>query len=408
LAKKKSSTPMGYTVKIVLNKGGRINRNGLYTIYLQVIMNRKAYYFNLDKKIEKIHWQGKDNVWVKPSFRYAPLLNIYIKRKLDDVLLYVHRFEASGRFITIDDFRSVFNKRSVTSFNDYLDEYMQKQTRGLKVNTIKKYKTFERYIDEYAGEISFQSLNGNFVIQFCHWLHEKKQLHGSTIHKYLDPFRKVLRCAITEAYLDHDPFLHLKIPYSEQRKTEKQYLSITELKRIKDKVIPKERAVLEKVREWFLFSFYCGIRYKDLSRLVWDDFIETDQGLCLNARRIKNGNDYHVPIYMSAHALEIYRLRFAARDEERVFPERISEQRYNDHLKELAELVGIKKNLKNSSARDAFGKYWAGKGIPIQHLAKMMGHVNEKTTKSYYAIDGEDINEHMDLLKDKGILTIDF
>lgn len=397
----------GYSLKVVLNKGGRKNKRGLYSIYLQVIIARRAYHFNLDKKIERIHWQGKDNFWIKPSHRYSTQLNIVIKRKVDDVLSYVHRKESMGHFITIDDFRAIFYKVASGTFNEFVDDYMKTKLKGLSVNTIKKYNTFARYLTEFNKEIAYPLINEGFIHDFCHWLHKEKHLHGSTIHKYMDPFRMVVRHAYKEGYYERDPFYGVRIPYTEARKNPKEYLSIAELKRIKEKVIPSSRFVLEKVREWFIFSFYCGIRYKDLIKLKWSDFIETEQGLCLVARRTKNGNGYHVPLYMIRDAIEILNKRREL-DPVYVFSDSISEQKYNDHLKELAILADIKKNLRNSSARDAFGKFWARKGIPIQHLARMMGHHNENTTRKYYDIDGEDINEHLDKMKTVGLFITDF
>src|SRR5690606_26763140 len=137
------------------------------------------------------------------------------------------------------------------------------------------YKTFERYLGEFNSSIAFPSITEAFIIDFCHWLHSKKNLHGSTIHKYLDPFRIIVRQAYKEGYYDRDPFYKVSIPYSEKNKSKKEYLSITEIRHLKDLVIPQDRGVLEKVREWFLFSLYCGIRYKDLSQLAWSDFTET-------------------------------------------------------------------------------------------------------------------------------------
>lgn len=402
-----------YSIKVLHNKGGRKNKKGLYSIYIRVIMNRKAYFFNLGKKVQKIHWQDKENFWVKPSCAQSVHLNILIKKKLDEMINKALQLESFGHHLTIEDFNRIFTRNSVGSFNEFVAEFMKKDIRSLKLkdNTIKKYVTFKKYLNEFNPDIAFQVLNESLIQNFCRWLQKDKALHDSTILKYLDPFRLIVRHACKEGFFEKDPFLYLTTPYSEKRKNQKEYLSVTEIIKIKDVDIPDSKPALHRVRTWFLFSVYSGIRYRDLKQLQWRDLIETELGICLKARRTKNNNEYHVPLYLSNHAMQILKERRASgtpKPEDEIFDETISDQKYNDHLKDLGAIAGIKKTLKNSSARDAFGKYWARKGVPIQHLARMMGHNNEITTRKYYDIDGDDINEHLLNMQNAGLIKNDF
>lgn len=57
-----------------------------------------------------------------------------------------------------------------------------------------------------------------------------------------------------------------------------------------------------------------------------------------------------------------------------VFPDAISEQKYNSKLKDLASLAGIAKNLMNESARHSAIQFWESQGLETQHMAKMAGH----------------------------------
>jgi site-specific recombinase XerD len=84
------------------------------------------------------------------------------------------------------------------------------------------------------------------------------------------------------------------------------------------------------------------------------------------------------------------------KSEHLVFPEAISEQKYNAKLKELARLAGINKNLMNKSARHSAIQFWESQGLETQHMAKMAGHTQESTTKEYYELSVRDINARVD------------
>ena len=75
-----------------------------------------------------------------------------------------------------------------------------------------------------------------------------------------------------------------------------------------------------------------------------------------------------------------------------VFPDAISEQKYNDKLKELARLACINKNLMNKTARHSSIQFWEAQGLETQHTAKIAGHCKESTTREYFELSARDIN----------------
>lgn len=83
-----------------------------------------------------------------------------------------------------------------------------------------------------------------------------------------------------------------------------------------------------------------------------------------------------------------------------MFPNTISDQKYNDKLKDLADLAGIDKNITNKVARHTYVQLWMGKGVERQFVSKMVGHTEENTTQEYYDISIHNL--------DKKVKDIDF
>ena len=125
--------------------------------------------------------------------------------------------------------------------------------------------------------------------------------------------------------------------------------------------------------------------------MKWGSIRETDQGYVIVASRFKNENDFIAPIHKFAYAIQIVEGQ-KGKDEVYVFPGAVSEQKYNDKLKELAAIAGIEKNLMNKTARHSAIQFWEAQGLETQHTAKMVGHTKQSTTNEYFKLTVRDIN----------------
>lgn len=77
----------------------------------------------------------------------------------------------------------------------------------------------------------------------------------------------------------------------------------------------------------------------------------------------------------------------------------MSNQQYNLRLKVIAEAVGIKKNLTSHMGRHTYATMCLNAGIPIEVLAKMLGHTDIKTTQIYAKLVNKTIENAYDVLE---------
>ena len=76
----------------------------------------------------------------------------------------------------------------------------------------------------------------------------------------------------------------------------------------------------------------------------------------------------------------------------------LSNQKMNAYLKEIADVCGITKNLTMHTARHTFATFALTKGVPIETVAKILGHKDLKTTQIYAKIIDSKIADDMKIL----------
>jgi site-specific recombinase XerD len=88
-------------------------------------------------------------------------------------------------------------------------------------------------------------------------------------------------------------------------------------------------------------------------------------------------------------------------ESDRVLPV-LTNQKMNAHLKEIADVCGIQKELTFHIARHTFATtVTLNKGVPIETVSKMLGHSNLKTTQHYAKLLDGKVSEDMMKLWEK-------
>lgn len=83
------------------------------------------------------------------------------------------------------------------------------------------------------------------------------------------------------------------------------------------------------------------------------------------------------------HIIDEYKDSHKSKSQGTIFP-KMSNQKLNSYLKEIADVCGIKKNLTFYIARHTFSTTVAlSNGIPIETVLKLLGHSKISTTQIY-------------------------
>ena len=118
--------------------------------------------------------------------------------------------------------------------------------------------------------------------------------------------------------------------------------------------------------------------------------------------RIKTGTSFKIPLLPKA--LEIIR-KYEEHPRtvmQNTLLPKLSNQKLNSYLKEIADLCSIQKNLTFHMARHTFATtVTLSNGVPIETVSKLLGHTKLSTTQIYARVVEKKVSEDMTLLRKK-------
>ena len=275
---------------------------------------------------------------------------------------------------------------------------------------MKNYFTTQKYLEKFLKEkmrrpdITLREINYKFVTSFEYYLktyqpldHEKP-LGNNGVMKHMERFRKMINVALKNEWLEKDPFKAYKLKFT---KYERGYLTEEELTVLENKLFDNER--MQNVLDLFIFSCYTGLSYIDAVNLTPLDIVKgIDQEYWLVTKREKTNTPVKVPLLPKAiELIEKYANNVKCQAEGSVLP-KMSNQKLNGYLKEIADVSSIKKNITFHLARHTFATtVTLSNGVPIESVSKMLGHTKISTTQVYAKVIERKLSNDMLLLKEK-------
>lgn len=265
----------------------------------------------------------------------------------------------------------------VTLFIEHNDDLHKRIGADFTVSTYKKYQTTLKHLKKYLKSLGYDDLplkkiDLNFIWDFKDFLN-KNGCSQNTSLKYLTHLRKVILIALRKGFIETNPFREFTFRYEEKMP---KYLTIEELRRIKIKKFDIDR--IERVRLLFLFCCYTGLSFTDMQRLTQEHINTDPEGdKYLLIQRAKTGSTCLIPLSKKAKVIVD-----GFSGEERVFP-KISNQKLNAYLKEIADICGIKKKLTSHIGRHTFATTLISLGVSMETVGKLLGHKRISSTQKY-------------------------
>jgi len=375
------------SIRFVIQKN-RINKNGECPIYCRITYYGIRKEFSSGSFVNPKYWDSKrQNAKLFDGSEYRNDNLALLKKKLEDSYL---KLRVTNANFTLYDVLREYKGETPKVDEGLLEVYalhnnrIQKLVgRDIKQVTYSKYLETGLHLQDFivwkfkSKDIQFKELKSTFLDEFDYYLKTEKNFQQSTINKAVQRFRKVVKYAIADDFLDKDPFLLYK---PRVIKKEVVFLTRKELKSLEDYSFNSER--LEMHRDLFVFCCYSGLGYTEMANLKKVDIIEGFDGeLWLTIRREKTNRTYKVPVLPKAMAV-INKYDCPERDS--VFP--ITQNpTFNRYLKEIAQILGIKKRLTHHIARKTFATtVLLYNDVPMEIVSKLLGHSKLQTTQVHY------------------------
>lgn len=275
--------------------------------------------------------------------------------------------------------------------------------RSIEINSTSTYresKSTQLYLRQFIEsrgleDIALADITEDFGESFKIFLKKVCGCSSNRVNKCLCWLNRLLYLAVDREILRANPLEDVE--YEKKNPPKYRHLTRNELKRMME--TPMADKGLELARRMFIFSSLTGLAYVDVYRLYPHHIGTTSDGRrYIREKRGKTNVEAFVPLHPIAE--RILMLYNTTDDSKPVFPLPIRDVLWHE-VHALGVGLGFKENLSYHAARHSFGTLLLSSGIPIESIAKMMGHSNISSTQVYARITDDKISKEMDKLIEK-------
>lgn len=400
-------TTQTFSILIWANNA-RKNHEGI-SLFARITVDGKRAEISLKKKVNPEKWDPKLGC-MKGNSEEAKTINTYISQVKSEIFKLYTQMQMFDEFITAEALKRKFSgekeeKKSLLQVFDFHNSEMEKVV-GINIEkvTLTKYKTVRNKVAAFIKhqykktDFYLQELNHQFITNFEFYLKSEDKIDHNTTMRYIRNLKKIINDAVRNEWLMRNPFDSFKCSL---KKVDRDILFMEEIQRIQEKEFKIPR--LNQVKDLFIFSCYTGLAYVDVMKLTPDNItVGIDRELWINTNRKKSDESVKVPLLPEAkEILQKYKSHPDVIHSGGILP-RMSNQKLNSYLKEIADTCGIEKNLTFHLARHTFATtVTLNNGVPLETVSKLLGHSSIKTTQIYAKVLEKKVSEDMSALRSK-------
>src|SRR5690606_36971004 len=183
-------------------------------------------------------------------------------------------------------------------FQEHNDEVELLIGKDFASGTAERYRTAKKHVSDYiwkvykVKDIPVKEINHKFITGFEFYLKTSRNCAHNSAVKYITNFKKIVRIALANNWIQTDPFLSWK---SKLKIVDREFLTTEEIQIIVEKVFSTER--LNQVKDIFIFSCFTGLAYADVKKLSKNDIvIGIDGQNWIKTKRTKTDTRSNIPL----------------------------------------------------------------------------------------------------------------
>lgn len=346
----------------------KADRNGLSPVELSIIIDGKRTYVALPMKINATDFKKKMNSKKNNEvLEYTSAIRLKLNQYINEMLI-------KDIAITAQSIKDYFKCGGVQTYTlsmlrkDFVAYYNKKSAvNAVTTNVVRKYElALDKFIAFINKDVEVNSITCIHIENFK--LDLMNNFEDTTVAHILTKIKTAFTFAVNNGNLKLNPFNQVTI---EKNTKEVVKLDNEELEVIKRKPFIGR---LDKVRDLFLFQCYTGLAYCDMANLVQGDIQCNDGMYFVRKARQKTKVVFFTVLNDEAmKLLEKYNYQLPV----------LSNQKYNSYLKEIGDICQINKELHSHLARHTCATRLLNDGMPLEVVAKVLGHTNTRQTQHY-------------------------
>lgn len=367
----------------------KLNSRGLAPLTCRLTYNKKRSEFSTSIFMNPDDWDAKSQQVISRSIKVRSINN-----QLQMICqLFTQHFNTlitSNEPFDVNDIYELYKgepAKEVLYLLSYTQSFLDKQKLLIDVDikkaTWKKYENAYFNLSDYIrsvlkqSDVKLSNVDLNFIREFEFFLKTHKHFAQATTNKILQRIKKVISIAHQCNLITSNPFNEYRFAL---QKKPVVYLINEELQKIESVLLFKKTH--EVVRDLFVFCCYTGLAYNEIRSLCYDHLIEGfDGNQWIYLIRDKTNKEVNIPILPKAKSIiEKYRC-----ERSYVLP-RISNQKFNSYIKDVAQEAGVTKTVTHHTARKTFAStILLYNDVSIEIVSELLGHSSIKVTQESYA-----------------------
>ena len=364
-------------VTAIFDRRGVAKRNGRGKVEIRVYLDRNVRKYIVVGETTRAGWK---------TYQNSKELLFQMDR-YEEVL---REMKFLGEDMTIENFNAHidFEKKESknilkTNFIEFMRNEIKREDNrwGTVRNKIHVLETLESY-----GKIkTFADLTPAKIRAFDRWLHDTGERTDVTVWNYHKRIKKYTRMLKLNEAIEKDPYEYCRI--SRGRSKVRTPLTEDELYKMRKLKLDNK---LARVRDLFIFSAYTGLAYADVERFDFEKMTRKIGNIYyIDSERLKTGTEFYTPILKPAmEVLKRYKFKLP----------KISNQKANDYLHLIEAQMNLRKSLTFHIARHSFATLALSHDVPIEDVAKMLGHKDIKVTQIYCKTLKATVERHSEAL----------
>ena len=389
-------------IKMIAHKG-KPNKSGRVPILMQLTIGQQTCHISTKQNILPEKWgDGKPIGHTREDQAITAVLE-EIRTKAYNKFL-----QLQGQNINVTPERlkqallgkdQVQPRGYVEIFDQWLVEYSKMVGITTSKRTLDKYILVRNRLQDYIAsqlgvkDISLEEVTPKFLSNFDNYLRVEYNMANNHAMKIRQKLRTIYKVAIDNGWVSKNPFSTVKIHFEP---VERDVLTKSELAALIQTDMEIDR--LEKMRDVFVFACFTGLAHCDVAGLTKENIITDEAGqIWLKTHRQKTSEVVDIPL-LEIPQLIIKKYEGMKELNGKLLPT-LTNSCSNLYLKEVAVRCGINKTLTFHMARHTFATtVTLSNGVPIESVAKMLGHRNIRTTQIYAKVIKDKLAEDMNNL----------
>lgn len=370
------STPI---FKLVFDRQKRASKTKEGSVELRITYKSVQRFATTGVRVLPSQWKDGKIVKRLDAFEIQHALDLFVAkaRKVVNELMAAGELDMKTIVSIIGEKQKTDSSSACTSsiaLVDYFNKRMKIRTYGKSNDSRDRYERFIRWFSAWGGMITFSDVTELNIIKMDEALNAtgmKPYSKWNNYHRFLNSY---ILDAMNEGIIRKNPYSMLHIDKSQTSDALSKHLTKEEVAKISslNPIMPH----LVRARDLFLFQIYTCLSYTDLAAFDAKKIKVVDGRKVYVGLRGKTKQEFIFLLLKPAvEILEKYK---------GVLPI-ISNQKYNDYIKLVANMAGIEKPVSSHWARHTGATLLLNSGANMEIVAKVLGHSSTTITRQVYA-----------------------